>query len=440
MSPRLRALPAHDPDPDYVPEPPDELALPEREWEREVTYSRSGAVERTAPNCMLILCHDPAWRDVIGENVITQRLEWRKRRPEVPGWPIIEPGTPYADGHELAIMQWLALHIGGQWSASIVGTAVRSAAESIKYDPAQEWLSSLVWDGTPRLGDWVCRYLGAPPSPVYALTGGWWWQQAAARVLDPGCQADYALVLEGPQGVRKSSALRVIGGQWYRAITVDLSDRAEAGRALRGCVIGELAELATLRRTRDIEAIKSWMTEQVDIWTPKYRETEVARPRHCVFAGTTNADVYLADSTGARRWWPIQCGTIDLDALSRDRDQLWAEAAVWHREGRRRWPDAEDAETITAETDHRAELDPWQPALESLMARDGEVTIASALGAVGVDLALRTPGASSRVHAIAQRLGWTRSRDALRRGGRRERVWVDLGPEGQGKSVQDPPF
>src|SRR5207302_2361727 len=158
---------------------------------------------------------------------------------------------------------------------------------------------------------------------------------AVARVFAPGCQMDTILVLEGDQGLGKSTAVQFLGGhEWVRDITGELHTK-DAALNIQGVWIGEMAELASIRKS-DQEIIKGFISRRIDHYRPPYGRNSVDRPRHTVFIATTNESEYLQDPAGARRFWPVECTRIDLVGLERDRDQLRPEAVGLYR-ARKPW-------------------------------------------------------------------------------------------------------
>ncbi len=164
--------------------------------------------------------------------------------------------------------------------------------------------------------------------------GSRWLRSAVARTFRPGARADCCLILEGPQGICKSTALRTLAGEYCTDERADLGSK-DAAMQTRGVWTIELSELDGLSHS-EVARIKAFMTRKTDRFRLPYGMRLVESPRQCVFAGTVNHSTYLRDETGGRRFWPITCGRIDVDELARDRDQLWAEAkerfatgAVW---------------------------------------------------------------------------------------------------------------
>ena len=215
-------------------------------------------------------------------------------------------------------------------------------------------------DGTrTRADQWLSRYLGAEPSEYHAAIGRMFLIAMAARVLEPGCKADYVVILQGPQGELKSAACRVLGGEWFSDSMPDIRSK-DASQHVRGLWLIELPELSALSRG-NVELWKAFITRTTERYRPFYGRRETIEPRQCLFIGTTNRDEYLQDETGNRRFWPVAVGAIKLDALKRDRAQLFAEAVHRYRAGEQWWPDKEfERSVIAPEQEARFEIDAWE--------------------------------------------------------------------------------
>ena len=207
-------------------------------------------------------------------------------------------------------------------------------------------------------------YLGAEDTPLNRAFGSRWMISAVARIMQPGAKVDHMLILEGPQGAKKSSALKALAGaEWFTDELAEIGSK-DAAQQMRGIWIIEIAELDAISRA-EVSRIKAFLTRTTDRYRPPYERYVVEVPRQCVFAGSVNPETYLRDETGNRRFWPVRCGRIDLDALRRDRDQLWAEAVARYRDGAIWWLDEPeliaDAKT---EQDQRYQADAWDARID----------------------------------------------------------------------------
>jgi putative DNA primase/helicase len=190
-----------------------------------------------------------------------------------------------------------------------------------------------------------------------------WLISAVARIFRPGCQADYTLLLEGPQGIKKSTALRTLAGSdWFTDHISDL-DSKDSRLELHGVWIVELAELASIKKSLK-EKVKAFLTATHDQFRPPYGRRTINVPRSNVFSGSVNEATPFTDETGNRRFWPVGCGTIDLEALGNDRDQLWAEALREYEGGEVWWLETEELNKLArTEQDERYEPGIWDDSI-----------------------------------------------------------------------------
>jgi hypothetical protein len=202
------------------------------------------------------------------------------------------------------------------------------------FDPVCDYLDGLKWDGKARLNDWLVRYLGADDTELNRAIGRLSLVAAVRRARQPGCKFDQIIVLEGVEGTEKSTAIATLAGadNFSDQTILGLDDRTQAER-VKGKWLYEIADLAGMRRA-EVETVKAFASRTHDRARPAYGRTVVDQPRRCVFFATTNTDDYLKSQTGNRRFWPVKTVAINIDALRRDRDQLWAEAAPSGGDGR----------------------------------------------------------------------------------------------------------
>jgi predicted P-loop ATPase len=297
-----------------------------------------------------------------------------------------------------------------------VHQAVDVRAAERTFHPIRDYLNGLTWDGTPRIGGWLHTYCRAEPSPYAEGIGTMFLVALVARAFDPGCKLDYLPILEGGQGIRKSTACSILGGPWFSDNLPDIAGNAkDVTQHLNGKWLIELPELSAMDKA-GAGRLKQFLTRTVERYRPSYGRKEVIEPRQCVFIGTTNEAAYLRDSTGARRFWPVKVGIdgpVDTNALIRDRDQLFAEAVVLYRAGTLWWPDSTFETTqIQPEQEARYEADAWEIAVREWMDKEPLINQTTVLWVAQDALSIETSrlGTSEqrRIAAVLERLGWVR--------------------------------
>lgn len=241
--------------------------------------------------------------------------------------------------------------------AEIMRSAVMSVAADHEFDSATSYVEALVWDGVHRIDSAMNRYFGCQHTPYTAAVGAYLFTALAGRALVHPLQADMAVILVGLQGARKTSAISALAPTPRAFGTVNLSrSDDDLARRLRGKLVVEWAEMRGLAG-RDQEGIKDWMSRRTEQWTPKYKEFDTYFDRRCIVVGTANTTELLDDDTGERRWLPVVAGAADVDALERDRNQLWAEGAARFKANGVEWQHAE--ELARPEHAHFKVEDPW---------------------------------------------------------------------------------
>jgi len=241
-------------------------------------------------------------------------------------------------------------------------------------------------------------------------------------------KVDTVLILAGKQGAKKSTAFRALASSpWFSDTALDLRSK-DAYQAIRGVWIYELAELAATR-PRDAETVKAFLSAPTDKFRPPYGRTVISSHRQCVFVGTTNEASFLRDATGARRFWPVSVGEIDVDAIRRDRDLLWAEAMEAYRAGEAWWLTAEEDERLRESQEQYQHEDPWEVAVSEWLTKIENVKAARKGVRIGkqlthclqMDKDRQGKQDEMRMGGVLQSLGWEKCRD--RRDGRRVVVW-----------------
>ncbi len=285
--------------------------------------------------------------------------EFAVRTMALAGTPWNPSSREWGEVDDIRLAEWLQ-HKGCPVSDDTAAKAVAAVSRERSFHPVREYLSKLEWDKRERIDTWLRDYLGVGDTKYSRAVGARWLISAVARVMQPACQADHCLILEGPQGRRKSSALRVLAGEWFTDQVGDLSQK-DAAQQIHGVWIVEFAELEQVVQQRaEAAVVKAFITRRVDRFRPPYERRPADFPRQCVFAGSVNLESYLRDETGGRRFWSVRCGEINVPALERDRDQLWAEARARFEAGAVWWLDDPELVDLAAEEQEaRYELDPW---------------------------------------------------------------------------------
>ena len=316
-----------------------DVELPEDyndEWKGDLEYSKSGKLQCTIGNIILILENDPALRGHIvhdlfaGFDGVVGGLPWNKK------------ATQWTDSDDANLRVWLEKNYGLTGKEKIAD-ALTAVLTRHSYHPIRDYLNGLTWDGTPRLERLIIDYIGAEDTELNRVMTRKHFTAAVTRVFKPGCKYDYCLVMTGPEGAGKSTLLNKMGGQWFND-SITTTEGKEGMDQLRRAWIIEMGELASIKRS-DVESIKAYLSKRVDIYRAAYARRTAEHPRQCIFCGTTNEALFLKGDNGNRRFWVIAVDptlrkySAWQDAIDRDRDQLWAEAMHYYQQGEKLYLD-----------------------------------------------------------------------------------------------------
>jgi hypothetical protein len=377
------------------------------EWRDELIRSNNGKVLPLLANAITTFRSAPEWSGALAWDAFAMRVVAVRETP----WGAVEAWT---DQEDRRATEWLQ-RAGILVKVVEAGQAVQTVAKDCAFHPVREYLDGLKWDGIKRIDDWLTLYAGAETTDLNRAVGARWLISAAARVYQPGSKADCCLILEGLQGIGKSTLLAILGGEWYSDDVADLTTK-DAPLGTRGKWILEFAELDTLARVAP-SRIKAFISRATDRFRLPYDRRAADFPRECVFAGTVNHSGYLRDETGGRRFWPVVCGKVNLDALRRDRDQLWAEATARYRQGDRWWLDTPElVEAAEAEQGERYDDDPWEKPIADWLEARTDTSVSEVLtGAIRKNVEHWTQADKNRVGRALTRLRWKRYRKRVGR-------------------------
>ena len=391
-------------------------------WQENCIKGKNGAFLPNHANALTALRDAVAWTGVIGfdemrsEDMLIRPI-LRSGAPREPAFP--HP-CPWTDSDDAVAQEWFQRNGLTNISITTVSIAISQRASELAYHPVRDWLKSLKWDGIPRISGgttedgeifepWTTRYLGTEHTSYSRAVGELWLVSAVARVFQPGCKADHMLILEGPQGSGKSTACRILCGEEHFSDNLPDVSTKDAAAHLSGKWIVEVSELDAMTRAES-SAVKAFLSRSIDKFRPPYGRRDINRPRQCVFIGTTNKSFYLKDETGGRRYWPLETGHIDLEALERDREHLWAEVVHMYEAGHH-WHLTDPEIIALAENaqEDRYEPDAWEDPIKEYLADKESVTVGEVMTkALEIGKAQMHRNAQNRVMAILPLLGWKR--------------------------------
>lgn len=370
--------------PSALPGPPgDGQKPPDRDWQMRLVYRRGELVGCLA-NIVEILRHSTEYCGVLAFDEFAMRIVKRRATPN--HLASINQSDEWNDDDDGYVGIWLQQAHRLIASTALVSESVSILARERRFHPVRDYLHSLKWDGQRRVDRWLFDYLGVPLDGYSKRVARWYLMGMCKRALEPGCKFDYCLVLEGKQGLLKSTAFRVLGGEWYSDVELDLQNK-DAMSSIRGKWVHEFAEMGSIARSEELRQ-KSFLSRQVDEFRPAFGRREIRCPRQLVFGGTTNQWAWNKDPTGGRRFWPVEViQAVDVAGLEATRDQLFAEAMTLVAAGKRCWPTFdEQKELFDAEQLKREAPEAYVELLDRWFDRDdiwwqthGEFSISDAI-------------------------------------------------------------
>ena len=304
------------------------------DWRSKLKRNGRGEVLGHLLNAYVALKHAPAMVGCFRYNEFAQRPEfldgetWRARE----------------DNDDSIATIWLQAHGINVRSSGVTAEAAQMVAREHKVHPVRDWLESLTWDGKPRLDGMLETYFGAITTDgnrayVRAISRKFM-ISLVARTYRPGCKVDHMPIAIGKQGQGRSTMLRMLAhhDDWFADEIAALGTK-DAAQDLRGKLLIEVAELSSVRKSA-VEAVKAFLSRQVDHFRPAYGKLSQDFPRSCGFFGTTNEAEPLKDETGGRRNWVFESRVrthaerdAAIAALRLEHPQLWAEAVVAFKAG-----------------------------------------------------------------------------------------------------------
>ena len=346
-----------------------ELAAPDESWQANLEINaKTGVPEATINNALLIIRGDPLLRGRMGLSEFDGRRYVRKTLP----WDA-ENGTKraYPDLWNDSDDAGLRLYLSRVWGISgraIIDDALSVAMLQATFHPVREYLKGLTWDGVERVDTLLVRTLRAEDTALTRSVTRKWMVAACKRVFEPGCKFDTMLVLVSPtQGSGKSMFGDTLAGSatgWFMDGIKSIESK-DSLQSLRGKWIVEMGEMAATRKSTN-EAIKQFIACRTDSYRASYERYTRDYPRQCVFIGSTNTTEFILDETGGRRFWPVEVYARPEDASARmrqlagERDQLWAEAMHYYRQGEKTYLEGDMLTEVLKVQEHNTQTDEWQ--------------------------------------------------------------------------------
>jgi predicted P-loop ATPase len=375
-------------------------------WKDALIMNGNGKPRAILANAAIALRDAPEWLGVIAFDDFAKRTMALKPPP----WELCRvdwlptPWTPY---HDLQCCEWMQQN-GIMVNPNVTDSAVEMVAHESSFHPVRDYLDARTWDGVPRLDGWMSVYLGAADSDYIRAVSRCSLIGAVARIFDPGCKNDTMPILEGLQGIGKSRLIETLFKPWFTDEMPEIGSK-DGSMQTAGVWAIELGELDALTKP-ETSKVKLFVARKVDRFRPPYGRRVIEFPRQSVFWGTTNGTHYLKDETGGRRFWPVECGALDIVGLAAVRDQLWAEACHGYRAGKSWW--LGKAETVAAAEEEQAGRyagDIWTDIVMPFIETLASTTVSDIL-TDGLNVPIERHGQveANRVARILRANGWER--------------------------------
>ena len=328
------------------------------EWRGLLRINGQGMPEKSMKNLLIILKHEPRLKGKLRLNLFSGQVDVDGQLP----WERPSGAKAWGD-EDIAQLRIFLEPLCGKFAKTDVLDAVAACASDQAYHPIKDYLAGLCWDKVPRLDALFVDYLGAANTPYVRAVTRKAFVAAVARVFRPGIKYDTMPVLVGAQGRHKSTILAKMGGEYFSDSLRTFGDK-DAMETIQGTWINEVAEMSAMHNS-DINAAKAFLTKERDYYRAAYGHYTAVRPRQCVFFGTTNSKECLVDTSGGRRFWPVDIDVLPrsknvFSELEAERDQLWAEAVAYFHQGEPLHLPKELEELARAAQEEHRQQHPWE--------------------------------------------------------------------------------
>lgn len=334
--------------------------------------SSTGMIERTINNALIILENDTNFKDKLvfdrfsNRFLIKEPMPWGRKEEEYP--------KLWSDSDDAELRGYFEKFYDGFKSTSSINDALAILKNRNSTNVAKSYFENLEWDGKSRLDTLLVDYLGAEDNEyVRQVTRKSLTAVVARAITEKAVKFDNMIILTGKQGIGKSTLLSKLAGDWFTDNIVDFNSK-DTLLLLQNCIIVEVPELQGFNKA-DSNRLKQFLGQKTDKYRAPYERREEEHPRHCVFFGTTNDDEFLRDTTGNRRYWPVQVGVNKptknvFRELESEKDQIWAEAIIRFRTGEALYLEGEVLKVAEEEQKSRLIVDPWESIINEYLSRN----------------------------------------------------------------------
>lgn len=349
--------------------------------------------------------------------IALHKLAVRLRFNELAGHPIIttrdEQPARLDDAKLIQIWLLIDRRFGFRPTKEFFSDVLGNIARSNAFNPVLDYLGGLKWDGISRAKNWLSAYSQAPDNAYTRAVGRIMLTAAVRRAKHPGVKFDEMVIFEGKQGSNKSTALQVlaVNDAWFSDSLQLGNDTKRQMESTQGKWICEAGELKGMSNG-DVRDLKAYLSRSVDEARLAYGRLVTVAPRRFVIVGTTNeVEGYLRDSTGNRRFWPVNVGAFDIEALRRDRDQLWAEAVQIEASEASIRLDPELWEVAAVEQEAREQLNPFEELLAKALGEiHGRIWVLDVYYILGLEPEKITQQQQTQIGTAMRKLGWDKKK------------------------------
>ncbi|ATU69704.1 virulence protein [Levilactobacillus brevis] len=345
----------------------EQIAKASDDWTSDLRRTTNGGIRRSSlHNIRLYLKNDPYLKGILAFNDFTGQISKLKANPATH-----QAAGMWKDEDNSILRVYLDEQYDVLFSTENLQDVIASVAREHTSNPMKERIEQAKWDGKPRAEAFFIDYLGAEDNHYTRMVTRKWLSGAVARVYHPGCKFEIIPILEGHQGIGKSTTVSLLAPEYFNDSMKSMGKQKDDYQQLIGSWIIEIAELSAMKKT-DIEGLKNFTSALSDYYRDSYGHYATHHPRKNVFIGTTNQRDYLKDATGERRFYPIRCGVNKAtknpwQPAKGDIPQILAEVKTWVDAGEKLYFDQQTMAEAKAYQQEAQTINPMKEAIEEYL-------------------------------------------------------------------------